>query len=494
MRSFCLAVLALVAFHPVRASAVDCGLFLTMPELAAALESGGILHAYSLILDKGIALAPDVFTAIELRQIQARGLKEFDRFFDPPSRILSGDSHLRHFRAGLAKLRISVPAQLRTPALAQSLSLLLQERFLQLESNGRALGEASLGVAALPSQLRRVLKHSGPVKSVEFVAGGLLVTLSQTDGVQLWDPDGKLIRRLDSLVSVHGLWVSPQGERIAYTDALSGAAWIVDLEGNVLATLQPKTGVVGEVAFSPDGQRIATGSTHIHSASYSTNGRSDVQIWNPTGKLVATLPHLYNVGSLSFSSDSRKLVSASGENSAKVWRRGGALIKNLSQDLKGAITAVAFFPTGNRLAVGGYERVSIWRPSDMQPLLRIHTEGAPRRILISSDSKHLLTQQIEGGQPFGKVRLYKVSGERVAHLEDRVGYSALCFSPSGRLVAVGNEHGHISIWSVEGMKLETFRVHDRPVTQVRFSPDGLFIASSSEDHTVNYWALPEFGY
>jgi WD40 repeat protein len=67
------------------------------------------------------------------------------------------------------------------------------------------------------------------------------------------------------------------------------------------------------VAYSPDGQRIASGADD-----------GTVKIWNAeTGALISALSgHIDSVVSVAFSPDGRRLVSGSFDTTVKIWAVG----------------------------------------------------------------------------------------------------------------------------------------------------------------------------
>ena len=70
--------------------------------------------------------------------------------------------------------------------------------------------------------------------------------------------------------------------------------------------------------FSPDGTRLLT-----------TSGDNTARLWDTAGKLLVTLRHDEGVSSAVFSPDGTRLLTASGDKTAKLWDTQGKLLVTL---------------------------------------------------------------------------------------------------------------------------------------------------------------------
>ncbi|OQX01407.1 MAG: hypothetical protein BWK73_46200 [Thiothrix lacustris] len=236
-------------------------------------------------------------------------------------------------------------------------------------------------------------------------------------------------------------------------------------------------GFVTSVAFSRDGNRLASGSED-----------KTIKLWNKnTGECLTTFnQHNKEVMSVAFSPDGSLLASGSLDKTVKLWRvTSGECLKTFD-DHQDFISSVTFSPDGSLIASASFDKtVKLWCVISGKCLKTFDDhQNFISSIAFSPDGKTLVSGS------FASVKLWDVaSGFCFKTLEShQAAVLSVVFSPDGYTLASGSHDKTIKIWSrISGRCLKNFNQHTGAVKSVTFSPDGAILASGSEDGTVKLW-------
>ncbi|MBD2148407.1 hypothetical protein [Sphaerospermopsis sp. FACHB-1194] len=282
--------------------------------------------------------------------------------------------------------------------------------------------------------------------------------------------------------SVNSVAYSPDGQTLA-----SGSGdetiklWDVKT-GNLLQTLSGHSRWVSSVAYSPDGQTLASGS-----------GDKTIKLWNvKTGNLLQTFTgHSDLVRSVAYSPDGQTLASGGGDKTIKLWN---VKTGNLLQTLPGhsiAVQSVVYSPDGQTLASGGVydETIKLWdvKTGNLLQTLPGHSESV-YSVAYSPDG-----QTLASGGGDKTIKLWNVkTGNLLQTLPGHsIAVQSVVYSPDGQTLASGGVYDEtIKLWDVKtGNLLQTLPGHSESVYSVAYSPDGQTLASGSWDNTIKIWRL-----
>ncbi|WP_437785946.1 pentapeptide repeat-containing protein [Sorangium sp. So ce1097] len=272
--------------------------------------------------------------------------------------------------------------------------------------------------------------------------------------------------------------ISPDGSLLA-----SGhSGWITVWElatGNALRILNGHSEWVTSVAFSPDGDTLASGSEDC-----------DVRLWDvSTGNALCALKgHWDHITSVAFSPDGEMLASGSRDHSIRLWHVSTCAEARVLKGNAG-VTSVAFSARGDTLASGSFDgTVRLWQVSTGETLHMFHGhELWVTSVAFSPDGETLAS-----GSPDRTILLRQVSTGSILRTLQAHGdwIMSVSFSPDGAMLASGSHDNTARLWQVStGEASHVLNGHSGPVMSVAFSPDGAMLASGAHDNTTQLWQV-----
>lgn len=156
----------------------------------------------------------------------------------------------------------------------------------------------------------------------------------------------------------------------------------------------------------------------------------------------------------------------------------------------GAITAMAWSPRGDTLAVARFQRVELIDPSSGERKLELaELPGKVNSLEFSDDGEWLVAASGITGVYGLAVGWDIASGQEMFRLQGHRDslYAATVDADKSRIATAGYDK-KIVIWDVEsGESVRDLSGHNQPVYDLAFHPDGEVLTSASADETVKIW-------
>ncbi len=210
----------------------------------------------------------------------------------------------------------------------------------------------------------------------KILASGSIVMVTNPT-VQLWDANGILLKTLSTSYSggkFYNLAWSPDGKYLV-GGATDYKLWKSDGALVHWRTACASCTPAWALAWSPDSQLWAIG-----------NENGEIEVFDTSGKLVASMQDRTDVNNLAWSPDGSILAGAKA-----LWRSDGTLLANLASPAQ-YVNSVAWSPDGSLLAAGDSDGlIRLFSPSgNPVGIVQAYT-GAVQTLAWSPDGKPLAT-------------------------------------------------------------------------------------------------------
>lgn len=271
---------------------------------------------------------------------------------------------------------------------------------------------------------------------------------------------------------------SPDGERLE-TGSWDGSVMIWHpITGKQLFTLgAPNSEGIFDPAWSPDGQRVAAQTSDT------------VKVLGADGKeLLSFHPTTEMLGfeTVAWSPSGKQLATGNTDGTVTVWdAETGRSVFSLAGHTS-SVFSVAWSPTGGRLAAGSTDQtVKVWDVSTQKELFTVRDSRGAAFFAWSPGEKRLATGNQDGIAKMWDARTGKELLSLTGHTAS---ISHVAWSPDGTSLATASADGTAKVWdAASGQELLTLRGHTRSVDDVSWSPDGKHLATGSDDNTAKVW-------
>ncbi len=242
------------------------------------------------------------------------------------------------------------------------------------------------------------------------------------------------------------------------------------------------------VAFSPDGQLLATGSGNRELID---SDRGELKLFNlNTRREMLTLPQgSASVTSVAFSRDSQTCVAGKSDGTIMLWniakQQPGGLLTGHTKDVR----TLSVSPSGHGLASGSYDGTfRLWDMLSRREEQSVSVGYAISSVAFAPDGKKIA---VAGDGLHIKILDVATASQMYIPWPD-THILSLAFSPNGKILAVANNNSSIRLVDVtsaitDAPKVTNLGQHQNSATSLAFSPDGSTLVSASSDHTLKLW-------
>lgn len=340
---------------------------------------------------------------------------------------------------------------------------------LRLDEDSERARSCRVRIATALRQCPRIVQmcfQDGRLNYCEFSPDGQrLITAGINEVVTIWNAQsGKSEGRLEGHTKeVEGASFSRDG-RFIITCSVDKTARVWEAATGKEILLLPHSNTVYSARFNSAGDRIVTACKDDRARMF-RDDRARVWKWNGVAaELLTESPqHKDHILYASFSSDGRRLVTASRDQTAQVWDiEKEQLLARLqhppAKSYANWVFKASFSPDGRFIVTASFDNAArIWDVATAQAVRVLNHEAPVRSAEFSPDGRYVVT----AGDDFF-VKVWDVATGKIAcpPLKHNSYIKHAAFSPEGRRIATASTHGIACLWDLAA---DASATHSAPV-------------------------------
>jgi WD40 repeat protein len=345
------------------------------------------------------------------------------------------------------------------------------------------------------------LPTSAPIKAVVMTSDGrYAVSISENGVLEAWDLKREAnVCTLESRTPITALAATRDGRCVVSADDKALRIWEIsdenldsDLE---LPSLEYHIEDVSAVALTGDGGRAISASEDA------------LSVWDipDVGLKTGSTPWVLEdygepVSAVAVTPDGKRAISGATDGSLKVWDIANVGLgqvrtlhalkgHTLGDSPKKGINAVIAMPDDRRaISASSDETLKVW---DLEHGIELCTleghKGSVTAVAVTLDGKRAVSASSDR-----RLKIWDIESGMMSYtLEGHEGFvEAVAVTPDGRCAVSASRDQTLKVWDLErGEEICTLDGHDDEVGDVAITPDGHQVISASHDTTLKVWDL-----
>ena len=298
----------------------------------------------------------------------------------------------------------------------------------------------------------------------------------------LWDvKKGKKVRQYEQHFSGNGpVPISSSASFRGDGQAFLWGSWTISevQSAKSLSSVEGHTGQVQAVAFSPSGDKVATGSWD-----------KSVRIWNALNghQLHVLHGHSSEVQSVDFNPSGDQLISGAWDGTAIIWNTQlGTIIRTIRPGGE-KVWSVAYCPDGKSVVIGSSNHTAtLWNVRTGAKLRTFSGHSQPvASVAVSHDGKIVVTGSGDDTAAAWDLQTGRQLRNFRGHSDSVM---SVAISSNRKRLLTGSSDKTAILWDFEtGRELHTLRWHSNNLTQVKFSPNDDQVLTTSWNNPAMLW-------